>query len=59
LAFTGSGGTQVFRASVFAKAQGPLEFCGESVVAGSVEICRQGRVAAMGEHASDLFRRTI
>jgi hypothetical protein len=46
---------QVFRASVLAGVSGDLGFGVNRLSPSSVEIGGQGRVAAVGEHASDLL----
>ena len=48
---------QVFRASVSVGVSGDLGFAVNSRSPSSIEIGRQGRVAAVGEHASDLLRQ--
>jgi hypothetical protein len=49
--------TQVLRASVSAGVSGDLGFAVNPLSPSSVEIGRQGRVAAVGEHASYLLRQ--
>jgi hypothetical protein len=44
-------------ASVSAKVSGDLGFAVNRLSPSSVEIGRQGRVAAVGEHASDLLQQ--
>ena len=46
---------QVFRASVSVGVSGDLGFAVNPRSPSSIEIGRQGRVAAVGEHASDLL----
>jgi hypothetical protein len=48
---------QVFRASVSAGVSGDLGFAVNPLSPSSVEIGGQGRVAAVGEHASYLLRQ--
>jgi hypothetical protein len=48
---------QVFRASVSVGVSGDLGFAVNPRSPSSIEIGRQGRVAAVGEHASDLLRQ--
>jgi hypothetical protein len=48
---------QVFRGSVSAGVSGDLGFAVNPLSPSSVEIGGQGRVAAVGEHASDLLRQ--
>ena len=48
---------QVFRGSVSAGVSGDLGFAVNPRSPSSIEIGRQGRVAAVGEHASDLLRQ--
>ena len=48
---------QDFRASVSAGVSGDLGFAVNPLSPSSIEIGRQGRVAAVGEHASDLLRQ--
>ena len=52
-----SDAAQVFRAAVSAKVSGDWGFAVNWLSPSSVEIGRQGRVAAVGEHASDLLRQ--
>jgi hypothetical protein len=48
---------QVFTASVSVGVSGDLGFAVNTLSRSSIEIGGQGRVAAVGEHASDLLRQ--
>jgi hypothetical protein len=48
---------RVFRASVSAGVRGDLGFAVSPLSSSSIEIGGQGRVAAVGEHASYLLRQ--
>jgi hypothetical protein len=48
---------QVFTASVSVGVSGDLGFAVNTLSPSSIEIGGQGRVAAVGEHASDLLRQ--